>query len=40
MTMDTDHHATDSADNSLSLAIWMLIGLVAIGTVALWLYAA
>ena len=39
MTMDTDHHTTDTADNSLAIATWMLIGLVAFGAVALWFYA-
>ena len=24
MTMDTDHHTTDTADNSLAIATWML----------------
>ena len=38
--MDTDHHTTDTADNSLAIATWMLIiGLVAFGAGALWFYA-
>ena len=39
MTMNTDHHTTETGDDGTRLTIWMFVGLIAVGAVALWFYA-
>ena len=38
MTMNTDHHTTETGDDGMALTIWMFGGLAALGAVALWYY--